>query len=116
MMPREVDCEWESAARIMDEQQFLTLREFRLDVRGKDLAEEEKRRISDCFDALRRRGVKVMLSFGYPWFNFVPLEPYHSDSLTVSARQSKTPELQVEDVQLSGVPLTSNDDEHQSSI
>ncbi|KAL6303100.1 hypothetical protein BKA93DRAFT_855863 [Sparassis latifolia] len=115
IVPDGADCEWESAARILDEQQFLTLREFMLEVlRDEGFAEEEKWRISDCLNALRRRGVKVMLSFGQEWFN--TLEPYHGDSLAVSACQSKTPELQVEDGQLSGVPLTSNADVHQSSI
>ncbi|GBE85355.1 hypothetical protein SCP_0705420 [Sparassis crispa] len=106
MIPGEVDCEWESAARILDEPQFLTLREFRLDVR--EIVEEGKRRISDCFDALRRRGVDFRLFFDQ--------YPYHGDSPTISAGQSKTPELQVEDEQSSGVPLTSSDDVHQSSV
>ncbi|GBE85369.1 hypothetical protein SCP_0705560 [Sparassis crispa] len=108
MQPREVDCKWESAARIVDELQFLTLREFKLGVNGKDFAEEEKRHILGCFDALRRRGVDFRLFFDG--------DLYHSDSPTVSAGQSKTPELHIEDRQLSGVPLTSNDDEHQLSI
>ncbi|KAL6303118.1 hypothetical protein BKA93DRAFT_361301 [Sparassis latifolia] len=63
MQPREVDCKWESAARIVDELQFLTLREFKLGVNGKDFAEEEKRHILGCFDALRRRGVDFRLFF-----------------------------------------------------
>ncbi|GBE85411.1 hypothetical protein SCP_0705980 [Sparassis crispa] len=108
MWPGEVDCEWESAAHILDEQRFLTLREFRLNVQFVEIAEEEKRRISDCFAALRRRGVKFRLFFNG--------QQYRSDLPTISACQSKTPELQVEDGQLPGVPLTSHDDVHQSSI
>ncbi|KAL6303112.1 hypothetical protein BKA93DRAFT_826815 [Sparassis latifolia] len=88
MEPGEVDCEWESAAQILDEQQFLTLREFMLDVRGNDFAKEAKRRILDCFDALRQRGVEFRLCFNW--------KVYCSDSPTISVCQSKTPELQVD--------------------
>ncbi|KAL6303125.1 hypothetical protein BKA93DRAFT_361468 [Sparassis latifolia] len=64
MFPRRVECKWESAARILDEQQFLTLQKFELRVKdAKNFTEEEKRCISDCFDALRRRGVHVVLHF-----------------------------------------------------
>ncbi|GBE85393.1 hypothetical protein SCP_0705800 [Sparassis crispa] len=77
MVPGEVDCEWESAACLLDEQQFLTLREFRLDVSGDEVAEEEKRRISDRFDALHRRGVDVKLHLN-PW----DWEQYSDDSST----------------------------------
>ncbi|KAL6303115.1 hypothetical protein BKA93DRAFT_750701 [Sparassis latifolia] len=61
----EVEREWESAARILDERQFITLRKFELAIQDKTFTEEEKRCISGSLDALRRRGVRVIVEFTF---------------------------------------------------